>query len=670
MKLPPPVRRLKPENITLPPLAEKVTVPYMCDANCLRCLPEQEPQEAPARPVRPTAPKYCLGLLGRACQFGEQGGAARLHGGQKCIFCDLTKLNQAFLEGPSSLAVRKRFNRLTPQAQDLALNRVSDPGYRQWLQTHRLVRNEAMSNPVLPQGPPENSSWKQTDPFTPSELAEKYRMAQALWSTASESRQGFRTWKASIRCSLSIILLCIQVVNHHSSVIAPSKTPTKANSKHQQHSAFSTRYCSAGPSRSAKEYRDKVVDDRRKSFNMMNIQVPRLDPGAEVTNSCPLPKAGSSVLTAQTQLWCEFNSWGICPDCQRLQPRDLTVQGFESLWRPNKLSKKCIFCAATKAVPSVVHPPVELRQLPPDVIAALCPLQVNYGPWLQAKDRFGRGNGYRLHGGMINFAWQPMSVEQQLQQLKPEFHPLAKAALQELLRSSGPRIGWTLPIRWVLLGASGFSDQTHSSDRTRTKKMASVPGKGRPRVCIMATFVPAKTTVHDVGTTAVDDPSSPGATSQYVGGTQGCAVETRSRRRRGPCWCCRGKAHIHVPCPVWDLGLWCIVRDPALHLWFGFVDRHRLQTKSWIWSPSATVDERSLFQQWVLAEHASSSRGFGSTKRVPTCLFDAQSFGMVLAKSSLHHRWHGKNSTRYQAQRVQVVVHSAHTEARITKVNM
>ena len=172
---------------------------------------------------------------------------------------------------------------------------------------------------------------------------------------------------------------------------------------------------------------------------MMNIHVPRLDPGADVTNSCRLPKADGSVLTAQAQLWCEFNSWGLCADCHRLQPRDLTVQGFEGLWRPNKLSKKCIFCAATKSVPSVGHPPVELRQLPPDVLGALCPLEVNYGPWLQAKDKFGRGNGYRLHGGMITFAWQPMSVEERLQQLKPEFRSEARTALQVLLRSSAPR---------------------------------------------------------------------------------------------------------------------------------------------------------------------------------------------------------------------------------------
>ena len=187
------------EDLTSPP-----PVPHMCGANS-RSVPEQESQGAAAQPVRPTAPKYCLGLLGRACQFGERGGAARLHGRQKCIFCDLTKLNQAFLEGPSSVDVRKRFNRLTPQAQVLALNRVSDPGYRHWLQQHRLVRNEAMSQPAPTQGPLENSSWKQTDPFTPSELAEKYRMAQSFWSAASESRRGLRTLKESVSCSLCVL---------------------------------------------------------------------------------------------------------------------------------------------------------------------------------------------------------------------------------------------------------------------------------------------------------------------------------------------------------------------------------------------------------------------------------------------------------------------------------
>ena len=171
------------ENLKIPPPAPPT---FHAHWNLPRPLPEQE---TPARPVRPSAPKYCLGLLGRACRFGERGGAAQLHGRQKCIFCDLTRLNQAFLEGPSALEVRKRFNRLTPPSQVLALNRVNDPGYRQWLQQHRLVRNEAMSKPLPTQGPLEKSSWKQTDPFTPSELAEKYRMAQSLWSAASESRR-------------------------------------------------------------------------------------------------------------------------------------------------------------------------------------------------------------------------------------------------------------------------------------------------------------------------------------------------------------------------------------------------------------------------------------------------------------------------------------------------
>ena len=135
----------------------------------------------------------------------------------------------------------------------------------------------------------------------------------------------------------------------------------------------------------------------------MNLQVPRLAQGSDIDNRCPLPKAKDTALTAQTQLWCEYNSWGFCSECQRLQPRDLILQGLEGLSRPDKLLKKCVFCSATKAVPKVVHPPTELDQLAPEVLEALCPLQVKYGPWMQAKDRFGRGNGYRLHGGMLNF---------------------------------------------------------------------------------------------------------------------------------------------------------------------------------------------------------------------------------------------------------------------------
>lgn len=188
---------------------------------------------------------------------------------------------------------------------------------------------------------------------------------------------------------------------------------------------------------SPKEYRDKVVEDRKKTLNMMNLSVPRLLPGTAIDNQCPLPKAKDSVLTAQTQLWCEYNSWGRCSECQRLQPRDLILQGLDGLWRPDKLLKKCIFCSATKAVPKVVHPPTELDQLPPEVLEALCPLQVKYGPWMQAKDRFGRGNGYRLHGGMINFAWQPTSVDQKVQQLAPDLRSAATAALDKLLQISG-----------------------------------------------------------------------------------------------------------------------------------------------------------------------------------------------------------------------------------------
>ena len=150
--------------------------------------PAQEQPAGRGQPVRPSQPKYCLGLLGRACQFGTQGAAARLHGGQKCLFSDVTKLNQSFLEGPSSLALRKRYNRLTPEAQRLVLTRMEDPGYRHWLQQHGRTRTADEEAPVRAPSTPEQSSWKSAHPFSPEELTDKYSVARTLWSSAVTSR--------------------------------------------------------------------------------------------------------------------------------------------------------------------------------------------------------------------------------------------------------------------------------------------------------------------------------------------------------------------------------------------------------------------------------------------------------------------------------------------------
>ena len=59
----------------------------------------------------------------------------------------MKRLNDSFLEPSSSVALLKRYGRLTAAGQLLALERVEDPGFRQWLQ-HR--GSAAASQPQRP----------------------------------------------------------------------------------------------------------------------------------------------------------------------------------------------------------------------------------------------------------------------------------------------------------------------------------------------------------------------------------------------------------------------------------------------------------------------------------------------------------------------------------------
>ena len=76
----------------------------------------------------------------------------------------------------------------------------------------------------------------------------------------------------------------------------------------------------------------------------------RLERGAPLDNSDPLPRAASSGLTSGLQLWAELNSWQICKQCHQLQPRELTLAGLEKIlsrWR----AKAAASSAATPSRP-------------------------------------------------------------------------------------------------------------------------------------------------------------------------------------------------------------------------------------------------------------------------------------------------------------------------------
>ncbi len=116
-----------------------------------------------------------------------------------------------------------------------------------------------------------------------------------------------------------------------------------------------------------------MVTDRRKALTMLKQESSRLPAGSEVSNENPLPKAQSATLSSRLQLRCEFNSWSICPTCERLQPRELTLQGLDGLLDPHRLGKgkPCVFCKATRAAPQAAPMSGVLHNLDPTIVRAL-----------------------------------------------------------------------------------------------------------------------------------------------------------------------------------------------------------------------------------------------------------------------------------------------------------
>eukprot|EP00435_Cladocopium_sp_Y103_P067151 s916_g29.t1 len=155
-----------------------------------------------------------------------------------------------------------------------------------------------------------------------------------------------------------------------------------------------------------------------------------------VSNEDPLPKASSSRLSANLQIYCEFNAWQVCSTCKRLQPRDLTPAALEKILFPYCGKSLCMFCRNNKLLPEVGSQPLPLRQLPSVILDALKPVQADFGPMQSSKDRFGRGNGYRVHASMVAFCWRPRSVVQQIAALPGELQTTANHALEWLLQNS------------------------------------------------------------------------------------------------------------------------------------------------------------------------------------------------------------------------------------------
>ncbi|CAE8650829.1 unnamed protein product [Polarella glacialis] len=424
------------------------------------------------RDAGPRGTKLCTGVLAQqgqaavACQFGPKGKRAQPNGPQQCLFCDVTKLNEAFLDRSGDV-VRARYNKLTAAAKAMALDRVADPGIRQFLtQTTRLCAGFRDPQEDCIFALSRTAAAAQTHKkkirclfCDPAAMATKCGKAKGLkqverdllrMSLASRRKALEERVPAEQRAALELVLQQPEPEVVHcrrtdkSWVGEEPYTPEELEARYRAGRekwapVLAARALVALPDISAEQYRDKVVADRNKSLNMMNVPHERLPRGAEVSNEDPLPKASVTRLAANLQLWCEFNSWQVCPQCQLLQPRVLTPAGLDGLLEPWCGPKACRVCRGLQkpSVPQHESTPAQLAGLSPAARAALCPVEAYYGPEVRARDRFGRGNGYREHSSMVRFSWHQLSVEARIQELSEENRREATRTLRWLLRQSG-----------------------------------------------------------------------------------------------------------------------------------------------------------------------------------------------------------------------------------------
>jgi hypothetical protein len=120
-----------------------------------------------------------------------------------------------------------------------------------------------------------------------------------------------------------------------------------------------------------------------------------------------------SALSNKFSEWCRNGAWVQCEVCKRLEKRSFEPVDVEGKRRSCTI-KKCKHCKDKTGYPTVTPEdiPIELRNLPKDVMWVLRPLEPFCGKFARAQ------NGYRVHTDMTRFWWRPIPVTTQIELLE------------------------------------------------------------------------------------------------------------------------------------------------------------------------------------------------------------------------------------------------------------
>ncbi|CAJ1394318.1 unnamed protein product [Effrenium voratum] len=147
--------------------------------------------------------------------------------------------------------------------------------------------------------------------------------------------------------------------------------------------------------------------------------------------------------------WCLSKSWRMCGQCGRMVAQPFKAQHAAGRDRAPAEMAACQHCKSEGRQgywsPLPQDQPRRLRNLKPEVVEALRPLNIHAGPQQRMP------HGYAVHGDMLRFSFKPQGVLEQVDLLPKKLKKKAKKALKHLLRSEDNAYGEFLELRYKFL---------------------------------------------------------------------------------------------------------------------------------------------------------------------------------------------------------------------------
>ncbi|CAJ1334824.1 unnamed protein product, partial [Effrenium voratum] len=147
--------------------------------------------------------------------------------------------------------------------------------------------------------------------------------------------------------------------------------------------------------------------------------------------------------------WCLSKSWRMCGQCGRMVAQPFKAQHAAGRDRAPAETAACQHCKSEGRQgywsPLPQDQPRRLRNLKPEVVEALRPLNIHAGPQQRMP------HGYAVHGDMLRFSFKPQGVLEQVDLLPKKLKKKAKKALKHLLRSEDNAYGEFLELHYKFL---------------------------------------------------------------------------------------------------------------------------------------------------------------------------------------------------------------------------